>query len=119
MSDPRPVKRILRREQKLDKEAAGMWRMAALFAHPVCPITGWRTDIVHHVVDQQHIRRAGHGENVRWDVRNAMALSQKASDEHHSRKRPILRSELPASVFEFVADYPEFERYLERTYPDE
>lgn len=102
--DPKPTKRIKRREQKLDREAAEIFGDVPL---------GF---VAHHAISQQAIRNAGLGEDVRWDLRNRLVLPQKVHDRHHSRQQPIRYGELPASVFEFAAEHG-FLTWLEVRYP--
>ncbi len=117
MIDPRPTRRVLRRKQKFDSVAALWWYQRALFAQPRCPVTGEQTVTVHHAIPQAKLREAGLGEDARWDARLAVALSQKAHDNHHSRRRPLTRSELSEGVWAFSADHGGiFDWYLERTY---
>lgn len=113
-ADPKPVKRIKRREQKLDKEAAERWKITTLALFCVC--CGKRAAHGHHAVSQQQIRLAGLGEDVRWALRNLVPLCEDAHRGHHTRLRPIPFSALPASVIEFAEEYG-FMDYLRRTYP--
>ncbi len=57
---------------------------------------GWHA---HHVVTQQHIRRA---DGDVWDPRNAMRLCAPCHDAHHSRQRPIPYSAVPPDALEFA-----------------
>lgn len=115
MIDPKPTKRILRREQRTNQEAAHAWKQAVLVSGP-CAVTGRTPTVAHHAVPQRVLRERGLGEHARWDVRNGIPLESRAHERHHSRHRPILMSELPAAVFDFAEDYGLVE-YLRRTYP--
>jgi hypothetical protein len=55
----------------------------------------------HHVVYQQHVRRAGGDLN---DPRNLMVVSDAEHERHHNRSRPFQLSRLPDSAFEFAAE---------------
>jgi 5-methylcytosine-specific restriction endonuclease McrA len=104
----------LRRKRKPSKQPAELERMSAFKeaarAHRGIPPEfhhgcmacgdlldgGWHA---HHVVTQQHVRRA---DGDVWDPRNAMRLCTPCHDAHHNRTRPIPLSAVPESAFEFA-----------------
>jgi 5-methylcytosine-specific restriction endonuclease McrA len=59
---------------------------------------GWHA---HHVVTQQHVRRAG---GDVWDPRNAMRLCTPCHGAHHSRQRPIPYSAVPPDAWDFATE---------------
>lgn len=100
MLDPKPTRRIKRKEQRLDRVAAGRFKTVS-----ACHLCGLLATESHHIVPQQTIRKAGLGEDVRWDVRGRLLLCDDCHRRHHSRKRPILLSELPLSALEFASEH--------------
>jgi 5-methylcytosine-specific restriction endonuclease McrA len=70
----------------------------------------------HHVVTQQHIRRAG---GDVWDPRNAMRVCASCHDAHHNRSRPISGLKVPVEAAEFAIELlgrDRAEAYFERYY---
>ncbi len=59
---------------------------------------GWHA---HHVVTQQHVRRA---DGDVWDPRNAMRLCTRCHGAHHSRQRPIPYSAVPPDAWDFATE---------------
>jgi hypothetical protein len=102
------VKRTaLRRKPKPRKQPAELERMEAFWAAAMhqgpCAVCGSRAALVaHHVVTQQHIRRA---DGDVWDPRNALPLCSGPAgchDAHHSRQRPIPVSCVPTAALDFA-----------------
>ena len=115
--DPKPVRRVKARARH-DKNAAERWWMDVFTdSNGESVLSGDAAECVHHIVYQQKIRRAGFGEDIRWDRRNGMALTLAEHAAHHNGKRPIRLTELPDAVFGFVTDYG-FGEWLDRHYPD-
>lgn len=70
----------------------------------------------HHGVPQAALR-ARKLHYLLWDPRNAVpACEEPCHRRHSSRKRRILQSELPESVFEFAREF-DLERELGKEYP--
>lgn len=98
---------LLKRKPKPPRDADELERMAAfklaaLFQGP-CAVCGSRTALVaHHVVTQQHVRRA---DGDVWDPRNAMCLCsgpKGCHEAHHNRQHPIPLIRVPEAAVEFA-----------------
>ena len=98
-----PLRRKLRLP-KTDDELLRMaaFRLAAMHQAP-CVVCGSRVALVaHHVVTQQHVRRA---DGDVWDPRNAMCLCAGPSgchDAHHNRSRPLPLSAVPVGAKDYA-----------------
>jgi hypothetical protein len=71
---------------------------------------------LHHVVYQQHVRRAGGDLN---DPRNLMPVQDDEHERHHNRSRPFSLARLPDAAYEYAAELLGPERaflYLQRRY---
>lgn len=68
----------------------------------------------HHVISRMRCRMLGVPE---WDVRNRILVSENRHRRFHNRSEMIYRHEVPASVFDFLDDYPRLRPWFERTYP--
>lgn len=83
-----------------------------------CVVCGTRSNLDgHHVVPRRVLIRNGFADFV-MDRRNRAAACRRCHESHECRHRPILRGELPASVFEFAAEL-RLEWYIDRHYPVE
>lgn len=113
----------LKRKPRPPKQPDELESMAAFKAtaqeHRHCLVCG---DVVgthwhaHHVVTQQHIRRA---DGDPWDPRNAMRLCAPCHDAHHNRSRPIPGWSVPAAAGRFAIELlgqEQAEAYFERYY---
>jgi hypothetical protein len=68
----------------------------------------------HHAIAKQSLKRHGL-HRVLWDPRNRVPVCEHRHEQHTTRYRPIPRSLLPASVFEF-ADELGLGRYIDKVY---
>lgn len=71
----------------------------------------------HHAIPRRVLLRLGFGDYI-MDKRNRVPVCRHDHESHENRHRPLLRAELPASVFEFAAELG-LEWYLDRHYPAE
>ena len=83
-----------------------------------CVVCGTRCNLDgHHAIPRRVLIRLGFFEHV-MDKRNRVWVCRHDHESHECRHRPILRAELPASVFEFASELG-LEWYLDRHYPSE
>lgn len=68
----------------------------------------------HHVLSQQHLRRAGMGGRL-WDTRNGVAVCESAHTDHTRATRRISVDVLPWAAWEFARECG-MEWRLERYY---
>jgi 5-methylcytosine-specific restriction endonuclease McrA len=76
----------------------------------LCPIEA------HHVLEKSGLRRAGHGPEVVWDLRNGMPLCRRCHERHTSRVEPVRRRRVPRSAWRFAAQH-NLTWLLEQRYP--
>ena len=80
-----------------------------------CVVCGTRRNLDgHHAVPKRVLLRLGFFAYV-MDKRNRVWVCRDDHESHENRHRPILRDELPASVFEFAAELG-LEWYIDRHY---
>lgn len=82
---------------------------------------GWLRVEAHHCITQQQLRRRARDLGLEphvllWDARVGVAVTERRHARHHARSEPILRAELPASVFVFAEEY-DLMAYVDRVYP--
>lgn len=101
-----------------DRALAEAWQRAVIRRGKRCVVCGRKRGLqAHHVLRQQDLRTYAHrhhlslheAERIRWDVRNGLTVCKPCHDRHTGREKRILREQLPASVFEFVAELDERE----------
>ena len=81
-----------------------------------CVVCGTRRNLDgHHAIPKRVLIRLGFADYV-MDRRNRVPVCRHDHESHECRHRPIRRDELPAPVFDFVADLG-LEWYLDRHYP--
>lgn len=111
------------RRDPAETAEAREWRRLVLIGVPLRSAgadPGWPVD-PHHIIKAQQLRRhaadAGIEESVLvYDPRVGMPVTRARHERHHSRFEPILRSDLPAAVFEFAAEH-DLMWMLDRDYP--
>jgi hypothetical protein len=73
----------------------------------LCAVTGeplsFHVDEVHHPLEKTFLRERGLHMHV-WDERNGMAVKRAIHNGHTNRSRPIRRSFVPASAFQFARE---------------
>lgn len=76
--------------------------------------------LAHHVVYEQDLKRLGLKGNALYDTRNALRLSKKAHDNHHSRFRVVRTVELTDDnvAYAFIALGERGASYLRSKYDD-
>lgn len=81
-----------------------------------CVVCGTRRNLDgHHAIPRRVLVRLGFADYI-MDKRNRVPVCRYDHESHESRHRPILRSELPASVFDFAEELS-LGWYLDRHYP--
>lgn len=107
---------LRRRRKPIGVIVADIWREGLHGCE--CAVCGTRAHLDgHHAIPKRVLIRLGFSEYV-MDKRNRVPVCRQDHESHECRHRPILRSELPASVFEFAAELG-LEWYLDRHYPVE
>jgi hypothetical protein len=99
--------------------AAVLWRQKALASR--CVICGSRRTRGHHIITQQQLRHSHPAvyDDVRWDLRNQLALCDAHHVDHHSRRHAIPLHTVLAyqpRVLPFARQL-DLLWYLERRYP--
>ena len=71
----------------------------------------------HHVVTQQHIRKRGLDDALRWNVHNGIGVCERAHARHTRAIERIPRDCLPQSTIKLIETTPGLKGYLDRYYP--
>lgn len=87
------------------------WKAAVMREHDGRSIlSGEPAEECHHAINQQVLRRRAADldlpkEQLLWDARVGVPLTQREHRRHHSGHNPIPRETLPQSVFKFADEY--------------
>ena len=104
---------LRRRRKPVGVIVADIWRDG--LHDCACVVCGTRRNLDgHHAIPKRVLLRLGLGDYV-MDKRNRVPVCRHDHESHECAHRRILRAELPASVFEFVAELG-LEWYLDRHY---